>query len=234
MKKSILIVEDDEDISRLLELHLKDGGYDTETALDGSTGLRLATSNNYDLVMLDIMLPGPDGIDIMKHLREQDQYTPIMLITSKTSELDRVLGLELGADDYVTKPFSVREILARVKAIFRRVEALDSSQALNDGGKVVAGGLSIDLKRHIVTLDEQPVALTAKEFDLLAHFALHPGHVQTRAQLLDAVWGYGYEGYEHTVNSNINRLRAKIEADPAHPHFILTVRGVGYKFTEEP
>ena len=154
------------------------------------------------------------------------------MLTSKSSELDRVLGLEIGADDYVVKPFSIRELLARVKAIFRRVEGLKSEREGGEPPILRAGDLTIDPDKRKVTLKGAAVELTAKEFDLLFHFAKSPGKVYTRAQLLDQVWGYGHEGYEHTVNSHINRLRAKIEEDPAQPRTILTVWGVGYKFTE--
>jgi DNA-binding response OmpR family regulator len=154
------------------------------------------------------------------------------MLTSKSSELDRVLGLEMGADDYVTKPFSIRELLARVKAIFRRVDELKSEKQEHAPVPLTAGELTIDPVKRLVTVRDIPVDLTAKEFDLLHHFALNPGRVFTRSQLLDKVWGYGHEGYEHTVNSHINRLRSKIEKDPSQPDYVLTVWGVGYKFAE--
>jgi DNA-binding response OmpR family regulator len=176
------------------------------------------------------MLPGMDGIEVCRRIRERPPYVPIVMLTSRSSETDRVVGLEVGADDYVTKPFSIRELLARVKAIFRRVEQTGSDAQA--AGRIEAGGLVIDPERRAVTLDGRAVELTAKEFDLLLYFAARPGRVFTRSQLLDAVWGYGHDGYEHTVNSHINRLRAKIEADPARPRYVLTVWGVGYKFAE--
>jgi DNA-binding response OmpR family regulator len=154
------------------------------------------------------------------------------MLTARSSETDRVVGLEVGADDYVTKPFSIRELLARVKAMFRRAEQLGRSSAGPAAARIEAGKLVIDPERRTVTLGGTPVDLTAKEFDLLLYFAGHPGRVFTRSQLLDAVWGYGHDGYEHTVNSHINRLRAKIEQDPARPRYVLTVWGVGYKFAE--
>ena len=155
-------------------------------------------------------------------------YVPILMLTSKSSELDRVLGLELGADDYVTKPFSVSELMARVKAIFRRVESLEKRFPGNRESFTV-GPLQIDTSGRQVLLNDQLISLTAREFDLLLHFARHPGHVFSRAKLLDSVWGYGHDGYEHTVNSHINRLRGKIEPDPSRPTLIVTVWGVGYK-----
>ena len=159
-------------------------------------------------------------------------YVPILMLTSKSSELDRVLGLELGADDYVTKPFSVSELMARVKAIFRRVESLEKRFPGNRESFAV-GPLQIDTSGRQVRLNDQPISLTAREFDLLLHFARHPGHVFSRAKLLDSVWGYGHEGYEHTVNSHINRLRKKIERAPGQNQYIETVWGVGYRFHED-
>jgi len=154
------------------------------------------------------------------------------MLTAKSSELDRVLGLEMGADDYVTKPFSIRELMARVKAIFRRIEQLKSDEEPGEQAIIHAGDLTIELEKRKVSLKGKPIDFTAKEFDLLLQFAKHPGRVYRRSQLLDEVWGYGHDGYEHTVNSHINRLRAKIEENPAQPRYILTVWGVGYKFAE--
>jgi DNA-binding response OmpR family regulator len=227
-KKQVLVIEDEVELARLLELHLRDAGCEVTLAHDGNEGLGLATTHSYDCIVLDLMLPGLDGLDLCQEVRRRNDYTPILMLTARSSEGDRVLGLEVGADDYLTKPFSVRELVARVKAIFRRVEAL----ARGAGGDefLQVGGFEIDAARRRVTLDSEPVQLTAREFDLLAHFARHPGRVYTRAELLDQVWGYGYNGYEHTVNSHINRLRGKIEEDPAKPRYILTVWGVGYKF----
>ncbi len=232
MKRKVLIIEDDKDIARLAELHLKDAGYEVSTAYDGNAGLKQALTGPFDLVILDLMLPGVDGLEICRRLRASSAYTPILMLTAKSSELDRVLGLEIGADDYMTKPFSVRELTARVKALLRRVEALRAEASQGPKKMVRAGGLNIDGEKRKVTLEGSSVALTAKEFDLLVHFAGHPGRVYTRMELLDLVWGYGYEGYEHTVNSHINRLRSKIEKNPARPRYILSVRGVGYKFTD--
>jgi DNA-binding response OmpR family regulator len=226
--RKVLVVEDEQDIAELLALHLRDINCEVTLAADGHEGMRQAFLRDWDLVILDIRLPGPDGLSICRALRRESRYLPVLMLTSKSSELDRVLGLELGADDYVTKPFSVSELMARVKAIFRRVESLE--KRLPGSGEVLSiGPLEIDTSGRQVFVNGETMALTAREFDLLLHFARHPGHVFSRAQLLDSVWGYGHDGYEHTVNSHINRLRSKIEPDPASPAFIVTVWGVGYK-----
>lgn len=201
-------------------------------SFDGTAGLTKADSNNYDLVILDLMLPGLDGIEICQRLRRKSSYVPILMLTAKSSEMDRVVGLEVGADDYVTKPFSIRELLARVKAIFRRVDELTDGAKEELSAVIRTGDLVIDPIKRSAHIADRTVDLTAKEFDLLLHFARNPGKVYTRSQLLDIVWGYGHEGYEHTVNSHINRLRSKIEKDPAHPVYVLTVWGVGYKFID--
>lgn len=232
MFSRILLIEDDRDISELLRLHLADMGCAVDVADRGDSGLEKALSAPYDLVVLDLMLPGLDGLEVCRRLRAQKRFTPILMLTARSSELDRVLGLEIGADDYLTKPFSIRELLARVKALSRRVEALGNPPAASDRKPVEAGDLVIDPEKRKVTLNGASLDLTAKEFDLLLQFATHPGKVYSRSQLLDQVWGYGHEGYEHTVNSHINRLRAKIEKNPARPRYILTVWGVGYKFSD--
>ena len=232
-KRKVLVVEDEFDIAQLIRLHLHDIDCDVTLAADGHEGLRQALAQQWDLVMLDLRLPGPDGLSICRALRREQTYTPILMLTSKSSELDRVLGLELGADDYVTKPFSVSELMARVKAIFRRVESLEKRYT-TETETMKLGPLVIDTVGREVTLHEQAISLTAREFDLLLHFIRHPGQVFSRAQLLDSVWGYGHEGYEHTVNSHINRLRAKIEQNPSQPEYIVTVWGVGYKLDARP
>jgi DNA-binding response OmpR family regulator len=226
--RRILVVEDEQDIAELIALHLRDNRFEVTIAADGHEGMRHAFARDWDLVILDIKLPGPDGLSICRSLRREKSYLPIVMLTSKTSELDRVLGLELGADDYVSKPFSVSELVARVKAVFRRIDSLDKEHSGNSE-PIRIGTLEIDPNSRAVSLDGNSVSLTAREFDLILHFARHPNHVFSRAQLLDSVWGYGHEGYEHTVNSHINRLRAKIEPDPAAPELIVTVWGVGYK-----
>jgi len=231
--RNILVVEDNRDIAELVALHLRDLDAEIDLAYDGATGLDLALNNTYDLVVLDLMLPQMDGLEFCRRLRNQDAYIPVLMLTAKSTEIDRVLGLEIGADDYLTKPFSIRELVARAKAIFRRVEAMKTAPGTPDAAtQLKFESLSIDSSRREVLLNEALIELTTKEFDLLWHFASHPGRVFSRSQLLDSVWGYGHDGYEHTVNSHINRLRAKVEEDPAHPQRICTVWGVGYKFCE--
>ncbi len=229
-KKSILVVEDERDIAQLLQLHLAECCDEVVWADNGNDGLRQATARHWDLIILDLRLPGISGLDICRRIRSSESYIPILMLTAKSSELDRVLGLEIGADDYVTKPFSVQELSARVKAIFRRCEAMRSAaQPVAGEGQMQLGELRLERATRRVFCREDEVELTAREFDLLQHFMAHPGRVFSRAQLLDSVWGYGHDGYEHTVNSHINRLRAKIEPDPAKPSYILTVWGVGYR-----
>lgn len=231
--RTILVVEDDPDIAQLLHLHLRDTGYDVDVAPDGPTGLQQALAKSYDLVLLDLMLPGMDGLDLCRKLRASSKYSLILMVTAKSTELDRVMGLEVGADDYLTKPFSILELLARVKALFRRMDALRSQPPRANPVTIRAGDLVIEVDKRKVLRQGRMVELTAKEFDLLLQFAQHPGQVYTRAALLDLVWGYSHDGYEHTVNSHINRLRAKIEDDSGRPRYILTVWGVGYSFSEE-
>ncbi len=244
MKKNVLIVEDDSDIAHLIELQLLDLGCDADISHDGLEGFNLFKAQQYALVILDIMLPSMDGLDVCKAIRASGSSVPIMMLTAKSTELDRVLGLELGADDYLTKPFSVLELVARVKAIFRREdflrsenhrEAIEESDPLQSKiqNQLTVGDICINISSRSVKKEHEILSLTAKEFDLLLFFAQNPGQVFTRTQLLDKVWGYGHDGYEHTVNSHINRLRAKVEKNPAKPDYILTAWGVGYKFVEE-
>lgn len=233
MTKRVLIVEDDQDIAHLVALHLRDTDCEVETVADGQRGLERAREGEHDLIILDLMLPGIDGLEICRRVRARSEYTPILMLTARSSEVDRVLGLELGADDYLTKPFSILELVARVKALFRRMNALQSAESSNELSPIVLPDLAIEPEKRSVRVRGESVDLTAKEFDLLLHFARQPGRVFTRTQLLDGVWGYGHEGYEHTVNSHINRLRSKIEEDPAAPRYILTVWGVGYRFAEK-
>ena len=230
MARNALIIEDETDIAALIGLHLQDVCEDVSVTHDGRRGLELAMSGSWDLILLDLQLPGRDGLQICRALRESGSTVPIIMITAKSAEIDRVLGLELGADDYLTKPFSVRELVARAKALFRRSQMVEQDHDALQNRQICAGDLVIDLRSRDVLIGGGSVTLTAKEFDLLAHFASHPGIVFTRSQLLDQVWGYGHDGYEHTVNTHINRLRGKIEPDPSSPEMLTTVWGVGYRF----
>lgn len=233
MKKSVLIIEDSQEIADLISLHLHDLEMETAWANEGKEGFQQALATPYDLIILDLMLPGMDGVEICKKLRNEKVHTPILMLTAKSEELDIVLGLEIGADDYMIKPFRVRELIARVKAIFRRIESTTETLANKEKNPVLKfGKLMIDLEKRKVLLDEQLVDLTAKEFDMLQLFASHPGRCYSRQQLLNEIWGYQFEGYDHTVNSHINRLRSKIEEDRSQPFYIQTVWGVGYKFVE--
>ena len=227
--KKVIVIEDNIDISDLVKLHLSDIGIEVDVFYDGVAGWNSIQQNQYDLIILDIMLPGMDGLEICRKIRNTSKiYTPILMLTSRSSEIDRVLGLESGADDYLTKPFSLMEMVARVKALIRRHNAMLSKTINTENLKFI--DLSINTQTREVIKEEQQLILTAKEFDLLLYFARHPGQVFDRMQLLDKVWGYGHEGYEHTVNSHINRLRGKLETDPRTPKFIKTVWGVGYQF----
>ncbi|MEE9363798.1 MAG: response regulator transcription factor [Cellulophaga sp.] len=228
--KQILIIEDDPEIVKLLEIHLTDIIYKTSKASDGETGLQMALENNYDLILLDLTLPILDGVDVCKKLRVK-KNTPIIMLTAKSEEIDRVLGLEIGADDYITKPFSIRELLARIKAVLRRSETKSTPE---DSSAIIAvEGLSIQIEKRKVLLNNKKIELSPKEFELLVLMASNPGRNYSRTELLNIIWGYNFEGYEHTVNSHINRLRIKIESDMANPNYILTTWGVGYKFNED-
>jgi DNA-binding response OmpR family regulator len=231
--KKLLIVEDDENIAELLQLHLREEGFAITHAPDGNLGMEKLKQGGWDALILDLMLPGVDGLEICRHARTMTRYTPIIIISARSSETHRVLGLELGADDYLAKPFSMLELVARVKALFRRQEAMSQNLKL-DAGVLTFDSLSIDPLARDVQLNHQPVELTPREFDLLYFFARHPDKVFSRLSLLNQVWGYEHEGYEHTVNTHINRLRIKIEDNPAEPNFIRTVWGKGYKFTAQP
>ena len=232
MPQHILVIEDDVSIADVIEDHLGDAGYHVTTVHDGAAGLEQATSGLYDLIILDLMLPGGNGLDICARVRTLPDAVPILMLTCKSSELDRVLGLEIGADDYMTKPFSIRELEARIRALLRRVQGMSARPETGAEDAMKLSDLEIYPAKRLVTLRGSEIHLTAKEYDLLLQFARHPGRVYTRAQLLDLVWGYAYEGYEHTVNSHINRLRSKIETDPTNPDYIRTVWGVGYKMAE--
>ncbi|WP_244816172.1 response regulator transcription factor [Caballeronia sp. Lep1P3] len=226
--KRILIVEDDVHIADVLSLHLRDERYEVVHSADGAEGLRLLEQGGWDALILDLMLPGVDGLEICRRARAMTRYTPIIITSARSSEVHRILGLELGADDYLAKPFSVLELVARVKALLRRVEAVAKDSRL-DAGRIEVSGIAIDPLAREAWVDGARIELTPREFDLLYFFAQHPDKVFSRIDLLNAVWGYRHEGYEHTVNTHINRLRAKVEKDAAEPVRILTVWGRGYK-----
>jgi DNA-binding response OmpR family regulator len=230
MSRDVLLIEDDTDLAALVRLHLQDLGCSVTSTTDGAAGLAAAVERGpWSLVVLDLGLPHVDGLEICRRLRLSGSYTPILILTARAAEHHRVLGLETGADDYLTKPFSVVEFGARVKAILRRAERLSGPSA--SGQRVLRmGDLRIDLDQRLARRAGLPLELTAKEFDLLAHLMRHPGRVFSRAQLLDQVWGTTHDAFEHTVNSHINRLRSKLEPDPTSPRYIVTVWGVGYRF----
>lgn len=231
--KRVLVIEDDPDIIELIGLHLTDLNCKVEKQVNGLEGFNAAQASSFDLIILDLMLPGMDGITICQKLRALDNFTPILMLTAKAEEFDKVLGLESGADDYLTKPFGIREFIARVKAIFRRQEIHQSHKEEKTSTEISRGNLHINTNNRKVTLDGSRVDLTPKEFDLLCLMAENPGRSFDRDQLLSTVWGYEFNGYEHTVNSHINRLRSKIENDLSNPKYILTTWGVGYRFNDE-
>ena len=225
----ILLVEDDADIASLVRIHLEDARYEVTVAADGKTGLDAALNDPRDLLILDLSLPDIDGLDICKRLTVLEPRPLILMVTARCTELDRVRGLELGADDYLTKPFSILELIARVRALLRR-PPVRSSVAVDAPHVFAAGGLLLDSWQRCAHLGGNRLTLTAREFDLLLWFVKNPNRVFSRAELLDGVWGAGYDGYEHTVNSHLNRLRSKLERDASRPSVLVTVRGGGYKF----
>ena len=231
MTTRILVIEDDRDINALITINIKALNFEVDSVHGGEEGFNLARDGHYDLLVLDLMLPGIQGLEICSKLREKGHMIPILMLTAKKSEIDRVVGLEVGADDYLTKPFNVRELQARVKALLRRAAICQAPKEPEQ--TISCNGLLIDTNKRSVTLHSREVELTSKEFDLLHYLAQHPGRVFRREQLLNSVWGYQHSGYEHTVNSHINRLRAKLETNPAKPEFVLTVWGVGYKFSDQ-
>ncbi len=223
--KHILIVEDEKPIAETLSFNLQREGYETTIAGDGRTGLKLALEKKPDAIILDLMLPELDGIDLCRQLRAAGVATPVIMLTARDGEAERVLGLEIGADDYVTKPFNLRELMARVRSVLRRSELTSTAPRT-----LVFDLLEIDLEGHEVRREGTPVGLSAKEFDLLRILVQHRGQVLTREQLLDLAWGRDFYGDPRTVDVHIRWLREKIERDPASPDLILTVRGSGYKF----
>lgn len=230
--KKVLIIEDDRELINLIEIHLRDIDCEVLKAFNGKEGLDLALSEKLDLVVLDISMPVMDGFEVCRQIRAK-QSTPVIMLTAKTEEIDRVLGLEIGADDYISKPFSVREFIARVKAVFRRTDMDRKAINTEAMAELKFEDLTINLEKRKVTQKNKRIDLSPKEFELLALMASSPGKSFSRTQLLGLIWGYDFEGYEHTVNSHINRLRAKIEPEMAKPIYIITTWGVGYKFNED-
>jgi two-component system, OmpR family, alkaline phosphatase synthesis response regulator PhoP len=232
-KISLLVVEDDENISSAISEYFSRAGYNVKTVEDGLMGVKTALDDPPDAVVLDLMLPKMDGLAVCRELREKVGYLPILMLTAKDDVVDKVLGLEMGADDYITKPFSLRELEARIKSVLRRARTPAHADGGKDEAPIIRGRLRIDPAKREVTIGERQVDLTPKEFDLLRLFAANPGRVFPRKYLLEKIWDYSYEGYDRTIDSHINRLRAKIEENPENPQMVLTVWGIGYKFSDE-
>jgi DNA-binding response OmpR family regulator len=230
---TVLIIEDDTHIVELLTIHLKDLGCTIDSSTDGRQGLELALNGQYDLIILDLMLPRLNGVEICRRIRKSNLLTPILMLTAKSEEIDKIIGLETGADDYLTKPFSIRELIARVKVIFRRSENNLHNDKFPISSVICFGDLQVDIDKRKVMIGDSRIELSPMEFDLLVLLISNPGKSFSRKRLLKLVWGYDFEGYEHTVNSHINRLRGKIEKDVSNPKYILTTWGVGYRFNEE-
>ena len=229
---SLLVIEDDENISTALAEYFSRAGYSVSTASDGVAGVEAAVNSRPDVVVLDLMLPKMDGLSVCKEIRQKNPLMTIIMLTAKHDVVDKVLGLEMGADDYITKPFSLREVEARIKSVLRRARAAAAASDGRDETPIVRGQLRVDPVRREVTIADKHVDLTPKEFDLLRLFAANPGRVFPRKYLLEKIWDYSYEGYDRTIDSHINRLRAKIEENPENPQLVLTVWGIGYKFTD--
>jgi two-component system alkaline phosphatase synthesis response regulator PhoP len=227
MNETILVIDDEPKIVKQARDYLEKGGFRVIAAGDGKTALVIARNERPDLIVLDLNLPGMDGLDVCRALRRESDV-PIIMLTARVEETDRLIGLELGADDYITKPFSPRELVARVRAVLRRVQG-----GVHQPGLIRAGELEIDLNGHRVTRSGEPIRLTRTEFNLLAVLAQHPGQTFTRAQLLDRLHGIAYDGFDRSVDAHIKNLRRKLEPDPIDPRYVLTVYGVGYKFTDE-
>jgi two-component system, OmpR family, alkaline phosphatase synthesis response regulator PhoP len=229
----LLVVEDDQNIQRMICDYFTHVGYEVITASDGEGGIKAAVEQRPDAMILDVMLPKTDGFSVCRHIRERNPSLPILILTAKDDVVDKVLGLEMGADDYITKPFSLRELEARLKSVLRRMKAKTKDAEDGDQAPIVRGNLKIIPGRREVTISGKFVELTPKEFELLQLFASHPGRVYSRKYLLENIWDYTYSGYDRTIDSHINRLRAKVEDDPENPKLIMTVWGVGYKFADE-
>jgi two-component system alkaline phosphatase synthesis response regulator PhoP len=227
VKGTILVVDDEPKIVKQARDYLEKEGFRVVVATDGQEALAAARHEQPDLIVLDLNLPEMDGLEVCRELRRWSDV-PIIMLTARVEEADRLIGLELGADDYITKPFSPRELVARVRAVLRRVRG-----GVHQPGMIRAGDLEIDLRGHRVTRSGEPLRLTRTEFDLLALLAQHPGQVFAREQLLDRLHGIAYEGYDRSIDAHIKNLRRKLEPDPAEPHYVLTVYGIGYKFSDE-
>ena len=228
-EQAVLVIEDEENLLKAIKYNLEQDGYKVQSAMDGEQGLEMARQTQPSMIILDIMLPKLDGIEVCRILRRESNV-PILMLTAKSEEIDRVVGLELGADDYVTKPFSMRELMARTKAILRRY-SLSASDTVKESGKVLkAGKLEVNISKHVVTLDGELLELKPREFDLLALLVENAGRALTRDQILENIWGQDYYGDTRTVDVHIRWLREKIEGDPGSPKRIITIRGVGYRF----
>ncbi|NLM68085.1 MAG: response regulator transcription factor [Enterococcus sp.] len=232
--KKILVVDDEPSIVTLLTFNLEKEGYQVSSATDGAIGLQLALEGNYDFIILDVMLPSIDGIEITKRIRQEKIDTPILILTAKDDPIDRILGLEIGADDYLNKPFSPREVLARMKAIFRRIKLTQPDPVIKEAEveALVVGDIRADLKSYQVTMKQKPIILTPKEFELLVYFMQRKGRVIDRETLLNQIWNFDFTGQTRIVDVHISHLREKIEADPKKPQYLLTIRGFGYKLQE--
>jgi DNA-binding response OmpR family regulator len=230
---SVAIIEDDPNIRKLIKIVLSELNVPISEYDNGWKGLDALSQKKFSILILDLMLPGVNGLEICRKIRQSDKQMPILMLTSKSEEDDKIAGLEIGADDYLTKPFSNRELLARVKALLRRSE-LKSNTDIKENRLISIGTLSLDLNNRILTKNGIEINLTAKEFDLIQLFMSNPGRTFSRMDVLERVWGEQFEGLEHTVNSNINRLRNKIEEEPSQPKYIITMWGLGYKFNKYP
>lgn len=230
--KKVLVVDDEPSIITLLTFNLEKEGYQVTSALDGQKGLELALEEPFDFMILDVMLPSIDGMAITQKLRQEKIDTPILMLTAKDDQVDRIIGLEIGADDYLTKPFSPREVLARMKAIFRRIEPRHVQQEESEPAYLTIGQIKADLTNFQVTVEERPIELTPKEFELLVYFMKRKDRVIDRDTLLNRIWNFDFAGQSRIVDVHVSHLREKIERDPKHPKYLVTVRGFGYKFQE--
>jgi two-component system alkaline phosphatase synthesis response regulator PhoP len=231
--KKVLVVDDEPSIVTLLTFNLEKEGYDVTTAFDGEAGYELALSNHYDFIILDVMLPHMDGLEMTKSLRREKIDTPILILTARDDQVDKIIGLEIGADDYLTKPFSPREVLARMKAIFRRlkpVEVMEEKEATK--APLILGDIVVDEQNYEVNVRGRKIELTPKEFELLVYFMKRKNRVIDRDTLLDRIWNYDFAGQSRIVDVHVSHLRDKIEIDPKRPAYLVTVRGFGYRFQE--